>query len=258
MRVVLDLSAFRNHLVHRDIRANGWEDDCGPGADRSAVDYDAVDPYRAALAGEWEDFLDIVVDRINTVNGVRYRDDATIAVISIAGEPQPPQSQECGKATTTQGLTDFYERTLGYLASIDGNHLRSTGGLIHLDWAQLYGGGSSGIDGEAIFALAANTLPSLHTYPPEYAPDGTPIDHTTPIYGPLADSLDKPWFTEEFGWKQEVGDAVRAERYAWLYVEQDSYGSDGAMFWNLGLEEGGGSHDVSPATPQTWAAVQAE
>ena len=159
----------------------------------------------------------------------------------------PPGSEECGKATTTAGLTDFYQRTLGYLASIDANHLRSTGGLIHLDWQQLYGG-SSGIDGQAIFALAANTLPSLHTYPPQYEADGTPIDHTTPVYGPLADSLDKPWFTEEFGWTQSVGDAVRAERYAWLYDEQDTYGSDGALFWNLGLEEAGGSHDVNPAT----------
>ena len=125
-------------------------------------------PIAPRLAGEWEDFLDFVTARVNTVNGVRYRDDATIAVISIAGEPMPPGSEECGKATTTTGLTDFYQRTLGYLASIDANHLRSTGGLIHLDWQQLYGG-SSGIDGQAIFALAANTLPSLHTYPPQYA-----------------------------------------------------------------------------------------
>ena len=160
------------------------------------------------------------------MNGVRYRDDATIAVISIAGEPLPPASEECGKATSTAGLTDFYERTLGYLASIDPNHLRSTGGLIHLDWQQLYGS-SSGIDGEAIFALADNTLPSLHTYPPQYASDGTPIDHQTPTYGPLAGSLNKPWFTEEFGWQQSVGDATRADYYAWLYDEQTTYGSDG-------------------------------
>jgi endo-1,4-beta-mannosidase len=153
-------------------------------------------------------------------------------------------------------LTDFYERTLGYLASIDPNHLRSTGGLIHLDWQQLYGG-SSGIDGEAIFALADNTLPALHTYPPEYETDGTPIDHQTPVYGPLADSLGKPWFTEEFGWQQSVGDATRAGYYEWLYDEQATYGSDGALFWNLGFEASGGSHDVNPSTPQTWAVVQA-
>ena len=77
------------------------------------------------------------------------------------------------------------------------------------------------------------------------------------MYGPLADSLGKPWFTEEFGWPQAVGDATRASHFAWLYDEGTAYGSDGELFWNLGLEVAGGSHDVSPSTPLTWAAVQA-
>ena len=256
LRVVLDLSAFRNHLVNRDIRANGWEANCLPGADRSPVDYTAIDPYRPALAGEWHTFLDFVTNRVNTVNGVRYRNDATIAVISLAGEPQPPGSEECGKATSTAGLTNFYATTLGYLASIDANHLRSNGGLIHTDWEHLYGG-SSGIDGVAIFSLAANTLPSLHTYPAQYRPDGTPIDYQSADLGPVANGLGKPWFTEEFGWTQSVGDAVRAGYFHAIYAEQAQYGSDGALFWNLGPESAGGSHDVNPSTPLTWAEVQA-
>ena len=54
-----------------------------------------------------------------------------------------------------------------------------------------------------------------------------------------------------------MGDATRADHYAWLYDEQTTYGSDGALFWNLGFEQAGGSHDVNPSTPQTWAEVQA-
>jgi endo-1,4-beta-mannosidase len=255
MRVVLDLSGFRNHLVNRDIRVNDVATTCGT-EHPVGVDYSTIDPYRPALEGEWQAFLDFVVGRINSVNGVRYRDDATIAVISIAGEPLAPASDDCGKPASTAGLTDFYERTLGYLASIDPNHLRSTGGLLQLDWEQLFGS-SSGIDGEAIFALADNTLPALHTYPPEYEPDGTPIDYQTPIYGPLAENLGKPWFTEEFGWEQSVGDGTRAGHYEWLYDEQSTYGSDGALLWNLGFEQAGGSHDVNPSTPETWSVVQA-
>ena len=102
-----------------------------------------------------------------------------------------------------------------------------------------------------------NTLPALHTYPPAYAANGTPIDYQTPTYGPLATDLNKPWFTEEFGWTQSVGDATRAGYYHWLYAEQSTYGSEGALFWNLGLEHDGGSHDVNPSTPLTWAEVQA-
>ena len=81
---------------------------------------------------------------------------------------------------------------------------------------------------QAIFALAANTLPALHTYPPQYAATATPIDYTTPDHGPLAAALDKPWFTEEFGWTQSVGDARGPGYFDWLYDEQTTYGSDGA------------------------------
>ncbi|HEX7345831.1 MAG TPA: fibronectin type III domain-containing protein, partial [Candidatus Limnocylindrales bacterium] len=100
IRVVLDLSGFRNHLVRRDILANDVADTCAE-EHPQGVDYAAIDPYRPALQAEWEAFLDFVVGRINSVNNVRYRDDATIAVISIAGEPLPPASDDCGKATSS-------------------------------------------------------------------------------------------------------------------------------------------------------------
>ena len=211
-------SAFRNHLVNRDIRANGWVSNCQPGADRSPVDYAAIDPYRASLTAQWNAFLDFVANRVNTVNGVRYKDDPTIAVISIAGEPQPPASEECGKAVTTADLTDFYARTLGYLGSIDTHHLRSTGGLIHTRLAvplrRLVGHRWPGD-----LRAADNTLPAVHTYPPAYAANGIPIDYQTPIVAAVANDLDKPWFTEEFGWTQSVGDATRASYFDWLYDE---------------------------------------
>jgi plastocyanin len=253
---LLDLSAFRNHLVNRDIRVNGWQANCLPNGDRAPVDYDLIDPYRVGLASEWQAFIDFVTSRLNTVTGVQYADDPTIAVISLAGEPQPPASAECGKATGGAELTEFYRRTLEMLRIDDPNHLRSSGGLIHTDWQQLYGH-DSGIDGQAIFALADNTLPALHTYPPGYENDGTPIDYQTPVLGPYATGLGKPWFTEEFGWTQDVGDAVRASRYRWLYDEQQPNGSDGALFWNLGPEVAGGSHDANPSTPLTWNAIVA-
>ena len=119
------------------------------------------------------------------------------------------------------------------------------------------GCGGSGIDGHAIFALADNTLPALHTYPWAFETYGKPIDFQTPDLGAYAVSLGKPWFTEEFGWKQAIGDGPRADDFRWLYAEQQAYGSAGAMFWNLGPQVAGGSHDVNPGTPLTWAAVVA-
>ena len=257
MVAVLDLSAFRNHLVRRDIRVSGHTATC-QSSSRPAGIYEATDPYRAGLASEWQALIHFVTSRINTVTGVAYRDDPTIAVISLAGEPEPPNTEYCGKATDTATLTEFYRRTLAMLATEDPNHLHSTGGLFKTDWEhQCAGCGGSGIDGHAIFALADNTLPALHTYPWRFETFGKPIDFQSPDLGAYAVSLGKPWFTEEFGWPQRIGDEPRATDFRWLYALQETYGSAGALFWNLGPEVAGGSHDVNPNTPLTWAAVVA-
>ncbi len=257
MVAVLDLSAFRNHLVKRDIRVNGLTATCQPNVSRPPGTYEATDPYRVSAAPDWQAMIDFVAARINTVTGVAYRDDPTIAVISLAGEPEPPNTEECGKATSTAGLTDFYERTLAMLRVADPNHLHSSGGIWKTDWEhQCDGCGGSGLDGHAIFALADNTLPAIHTYPWKFTPSGTPIDFQSPDLGAYAASLGKPWFTEEFGWTQDIGDAKRASYFTWLFAQQEASGSAGALFWNLGPEAAGGSHDVNPGTPQTWNEVR--
>lgn len=48
-----------------------------------------------------------------------------------------------------------------------------------------------------------------------------------------------------------------ASYYHWLYVEQVTYGSSGALFWNLGPQVAAGTYDVNPSTPLTWAEVLA-
>jgi hypothetical protein len=74
--------------------------------------------------------------------------------------------------------------------------------------------------------------------------------------------IGKPWITEEFGWPQSVGDAVRASDFIGMYGLQRTYAAAGAGFWNLGSQVVGingvaASYDVNPNTPATWAAVVA-
>jgi endo-1,4-beta-mannosidase len=157
----------------------------------------------------------------------------------------------------TEELTAFYDHTMAEWKSHDQQHVLSNGGFIHLDWEELHGDADgSGIDWQAIFALPDNDLPSLHTYIALYENYGMPVDYQTPKVAAYVAQLGKPWFTEEFGWRQEVGDATRAGYYQWVYDLQDTHGSAGAAFWNLGFELAGGTFDVSPSTPETWATVQ--
>jgi mannan endo-1,4-beta-mannosidase len=205
--------------------------------------------------------MTFVANRVNTVSGIKYRNDPTILVVSIAGEPIGPGYGECGRASTEQELTDFFEWSLGEWKSLDPHHLRSTGGL-QGTYAGVDGNGDpipSGqqVDGIAIFSLADNTLPTHHTYPPRTTQ--LPLaDGQTPVLAPVAQDLGKPWFTEEFGFMQDDGDEFRASEFDFVYDEQTSYGSVGSLFWNLGPEVKLGTFDVNPSTPETWARILAE
>jgi mannan endo-1,4-beta-mannosidase len=136
-------------------------------ASGSPVDYPTLDPYTVAHRSDWTQFMTFVANRVNTVSGLTYRNDPTILVVSIAGEPIGPGYGECGRASTEQELRDFFEWSLAEWKSLDPYHLRSTGGL-QGTYAGVDGNGDpipSGqqVDGIAIFSLADNTLPSLHT-----------------------------------------------------------------------------------------------
>ncbi len=261
MKVILDLSSYRNWLVNSSVISHGWVDNCMDNGDRTPVDYAALDPYTVAHRADWTTFMTWVANRVNKVTGVTYRNDSTILVVSIAGEPVGPGYGICGHAVSAQELTDFFAWSLGEWKSLDPHHLRSSGGL-QGTYAGLDSNGNpipSGqqVDGIAIFSLADNTLPSLHTYPPQAT--ALPLaDGQTPVLAPVAQSLAKPWFTEEFGFRQDDGDSFRASEFGFVYDEQTANGSAGSLFWNLGPEVGLGTFDVNPSTPQTWARVLAE
>lgn len=283
LHAVLDLSAFRNHLQNRELFLQGsariaagdpTPADCaGKSNDDLArcvgVDWcdanpsSCTDPYSAADSTAWQSFLAFVATRLNSVTGVAYKNDPTIAIVSFAGEPNPPNSGEPLKPTT-QELTDFYARVFGQWKAYDSNHLVTSGGLLHIDWQALYGS-DSGIDFNAIWALPNEDVLSIHDYFGRF-PATAANDTKAAIVAAAAQANDKPWITEEFGFLQQPADGAttytEADRGAWfrnVYAIQRNPGagvpSAGVAFWNLGSEVAAGSHDVNPSTPATWAAV---
>src|SRR4029077_738424 len=105
---------------------------------------------------------------------------------------------------STQELTDFYARVFSDWKSVDPNHLVTSGGLLHIDWEALYGS-SSGIDHQAIWALASEDVLSIHNYFASL-PATAANDTKTSIIAAAAQSLGKPWITEEFGFPQTPSD----------------------------------------------------
>jgi hypothetical protein len=218
LKVILDLSTYRNLL---------WN------AGRN--------PYTT----DWGTFITFATQRLNTVTGVRYADDPTIAIVAFAGEVEPINTGDNTRGITTQQVTDFFRRSFGQWKALDGHHLLSTGGLLQLDWA-------SGIDWKALFVLPGSDVCSIH----DYSVKDQQI--TTPLVASYCRTIGRPWITEEFGWEQSIGDSTRAQRFSGMYQLQATQGAAGVAFWNLGPQTTGTTYDVNAASTLTgtWNAVR--
>jgi cellulase (glycosyl hydrolase family 5) len=221
LHVVLDLSTFRNLA---------WNNCSGP-------------------AYDWNNFLSWVANRVNTVDGAVYRDDATIAVIAIAGEYNVPKTysfkanngQPCTLTYSTNDLNSFFARTLAQGRNDFPSQLVETGGLLYLDW-------NSGIDWKTIMGDPDDQICSIHMY------SSGDVTTTVPNVSSYCASLGKPWIVEEFGFPQSDGDTPRASEFLGRYSVSTQYGAAGTLFWNVGPEMGS-TFDVNPQTPVTWTAV---
>jgi hypothetical protein len=245
LRAILDLSAYRNHLQNLSLNTGS-----------------TVTPY----SRDWGPFIAFVAKRVNTANGLPYKQDPTIAIVSFAGEPNPPNSEEPLKPTTEE-LTSFYAKVFAQWRRHDRNHLLSSGGLLHIDWEEAFGNpNGSGIDWQAIYSLSDHDVPSIHSYWHNFPPTKS-TDYRTPKVSAYCASIGRPWITEEFGFKQQPVDfstdppTVYSEQdrgnwYQLVYDIQTDYSAAGVAFWNLGTEVDPESHDVNPNTPATWATVQ--
>ncbi|USU05053.1 cellulase family glycosylhydrolase [Sphingomonadaceae bacterium OTU29LAMAA1] len=72
------------------------------------------------------DYIRAVVQRTNSVTGIRYADDPTIMAWQLANEPRPGGSD----AVAVPNLPNFYrwiDETARYIKALDGHHLVTTG-----------------------------------------------------------------------------------------------------------------------------------
>jgi Cellulase (glycosyl hydrolase family 5) len=217
LHVLLDLSTYRNLL---------WNA--------------GLNPYVV----DWQPFLQFVAQRTNSITGVRYASDPTIALIAFAGEVEPVNSTSNARGVTTAQVTSFFERSFAEWKAMDANHLVSPGGFLQIDW-------NSGIDWKTIFALSDNDVCSIHDY------SNADRTITTPAVSAYCGSIARPWITEEFGWEQSVGDSTRASLFQSMFDTQTAYHSAGVGFWNLGTQLGGTTYDVNSSTSLTWSVVRA-
>lgn len=212
LHVLLDLSTYRN-MTTQDETHN---------------------PYLV----DWKPFLTFMLNRVNTITKVRYKDDPTIAMFALAGEVNPPNGTN-PLHETTQQINAFFVRTSREFKTLDQNHLLSPGGLYQFSW-------NSGIDYKTIFANPDLDVCAVHS--PPTGPDAA-------ITAQYCTSIHKPWLWEEFFDPQSAGDQARASFFQQTYSAGKRLQTAGIGFWNLGPGLGADNDDVGPQTPLTWQVI---
>jgi len=202
------------------------------------------DFYTNATIKTWyKAWISHLLNHVNSITGVAYKDDPTIMTWELANEPRCvgsgtyPASANC----TTATITGWAAEISAYIKSIDNKHLVSSGseGFLCIVGSTEYERDcASGVDELAISKLPTIDVMSYHLYP-----DGgwnkTVAWGTTWIkdHINLARQIGKASMLGEFGLKNLTARNVTYK--SWTDTVRTS-GGNGALFWILtGLQDDG-------------------
>ena len=230
-----------------DAKAAGLQVDLGLSDYRRILWNNCINPYTY----DWDQLMQFVASRSNTVTGKTYGKDAAIAFISLAGEPLPvgshtfttPGGKSCTITYSGQDLLNFYTRTLAQWQAQGTTVLGNSGGMGYLNF-------NSGIPWQSIMALSTNRFCDIKTYGGMLA--------FVPTVAAYCHSINKPFMDEEYGWTQSMGDAQRAQAFHGTATSLRANGATGQEFWNLGEQMASTTYDVGPGSPLTLTAIAAD
>ena len=163
-------------------------------------------------------YISHVINRVNTITGVPYKDDPTILAWELMNEPR------------SYDLPTFYswvDEMAKYIRDIDPNHLRSTGseGAISSDVYETH-------KSEAIDFV------SFHLYPDWWGFDQERSKQYIRDHARIARSMGKPVFFGEFGFKDKQ--RRRQVFQDWYQVAKEEK-IEGVAFWLLSGKQDDGS-----------------
>lgn len=191
----------------------------------------------ARVRQAYKDWISHLLNRVNSITGVRYRDDPTVFSWELANEPRcinanKPTSGRC----TADTLVAWADEMSRHVKSVDPNHMVSVGdeGFLNRnggsDWPY---NATDGVDHERLTALPSVDFGTFHAYPDGGWGRSPAVDWGTKWvrdHTAAAAVLGKPTVLEEFGLRDR---SVRDAGYrAWTDAVRTGGGA-GWMFWIL-------------------------
>lgn len=183
----------------------------------------------------YEDYARMLVNRVNTYTGRKYKDDPAIFAWELANEPR------CRSDKSGATLYNWIDHMAGYIKSIDHNHMVSTGeegfkvGGVATDWTE------SGYDGVDFARNTANRnidFATIHLYTDSWNKDNTwAVQFLTDRASVAHERLNKPIVLEEYG--VETSKGYREANFSlWQTTAGNSINDfDGLMPWQMEDED---------------------
>ncbi len=196
------------------------------------------DFYTDATIRQWyKDYISHLLNRTNSITGVKYKDDPTIMMWELANEPRCvgsgiyPRSENC----TTDTITSWADDVTTFIKSIDDKHLVGVGDegfFCRPGHAEYEYGCGSGVDTVALANLPNVDVMSFHLYPDHWRKDAAWGTQWIKDHIDAANAINKPVMLGEFGWHDKSDRNVVYREWTDTAAAYNG-GVDGALYWIL-------------------------
>jgi mannan endo-1,4-beta-mannosidase len=204
--------------------------------------------YTDPVIRQWyKDWMAHLLNRVNTYNGIAYKDDPTIMTWELGNEPRCLSAGAYGRSAdcTTQTLIAWADEMSTFIKSVDRNHLVSVGdeGFYCLPnathWTENCG---EGVDTIAFTRLKNIDVMSYHLYPDSWGTDAAWGTDWIKRHIRDANKIGKPSMLGEFGLRDKnIRNKVYKEWTDAVFKSGGQSGGDGALYWILSAHQDNGS-----------------
>lgn len=194
------------------------------------------------IKGWYKDWVSHLLNRVNSITGVAYKDDPTIMTWELANEMRCSESGAFLSSADclSSAMVDWVDEMSTYVKSIDHNHLVAFGSEGFLcdkqgsaDWLTNCG---ETADPVAVTNLPNIDMNGIHLYPDHWDPTSPTDDWADwgswwiERHAEIADEAGKPFYIGEFGWRGKTTRLAVFDQWLATFFEQ---GGDGATFWMM-------------------------
>jgi mannan endo-1,4-beta-mannosidase len=197
-----------------------------------------------AIRGWYQAYVSHLLNHVNSLTGIAYKDDPTIMAWELANEPRCvgsgryPASATCATST----LTSWADTMSTYVRSVDSHHLIGVGDegfsctdATSTDWTTNC---SQGVDSLALTALPNVDYMSYHLYPQSWGKDTAWGADWITQHDRDAKKLKKPAILGEFGSSDKASRNPVYQQWTDAFLRS---GGDGILYWMLAGKQDDGS-----------------